>query len=55
MLKKGWELIGLVVIIVVALNLGFSAIQPFLPILGIALVLIIVAYIVKMVFFRRKF
>jgi hypothetical protein len=55
MLKKGWEAIALLVLLVVAVNLIMAAIQPFLPTLGVVVLIIIVGAIVKVLITKRKF
>lgn len=41
MLKKAWEVIVLIVLVSVGLNLAFQAIHPYLPYLGIGIVVVI--------------
>jgi hypothetical protein len=55
MLRKGWEAIALLVVVVVAVQLVVVAIQPFLPILGLVVIGIITGVLVKVFIIKRKF
>lgn len=54
MMKKAWELIALLIVIVVVGNLIAISVQPFLPILGIVVVLIVSGLLVRFFFFRNR-
>ncbi|WP_437770596.1 hypothetical protein [Arthrobacter sp. KNU40] len=43
MLKKVWELMLVIVLLVVGLTIASEAIKPYLPLLGIGIVLVILA------------
>lgn len=41
MLRKAWEVIVLIVLVSIGLNLAFQAIYPYLPYLGIGIVVVV--------------
>ncbi|MFM9793286.1 hypothetical protein [Streptomyces turgidiscabies] len=55
MLKKVWESIALLVVLVVVVHLALASIQPWLPVLGIVVLGIITAALIRLVFFRKWF
>lgn len=55
MLKKVWECIALLVVLVVGVQLVLASLQPWLPILGLVVIGIITAALIRLVFFRRWF
>ena len=55
MLKKAWEVLALVVIFLVGASLAIESIKPYLPLLGLLVLGVIVAAVVRLVFFKRWF
>lgn len=55
MLRKVWEALGLLIVLVIAVNLIIASLKPFLPILGLVVIAIIGGALVKLLFFRQKF
>lgn len=55
MLKKAWEVLVLLVISIVFINIIAASIKPYLPLLGLTVVLIIICWLVHVVFIRKKF
>lgn len=51
-MKKIWELIALLAVIVIVGNLIAMAIQPFLPILGLVVIGIVSAWLVRIFYLR---
>lgn len=54
-MRKVWEAIGLLIVLVVAVNLILASLKPLLPILGVIILCIITGVLVKVAFFRQKF
>ncbi|MFF6951841.1 hypothetical protein ACFZAD_24680 [Streptomyces iakyrus] len=54
MMKKAWEAIALLVAIVILASLISAAIEPFLPILGIVVIGIATAWVVRFFYQRRR-
>lgn len=55
MLKKVLEGAAALVVVVIAVNLMVVSVRPYLPYLGLVVVLIIVGVVVKLAFLRKKF
>lgn len=55
MLKKVLEGAAALAIVVIAFNLMVVSVRPYLPYLGIVVLLIITGVLLKLAFFRKKF
>lgn len=53
MLKKAWEIMALVVIVVVFVNVAIAALKPWLPLIGLIIIGIGTALLVRRLFLRR--
>lgn len=55
MLRKVWEALFLLIVLVVAVQLAIASIRPYLPVLGFVLIAIISGTLVRIFWFKRKF
>jgi hypothetical protein len=55
MFKKVWEALFLFVVIMVVANVVVASIRPFMPLLGLMVVLVIIGGLIHVVFIRKKF
>lgn len=55
MLKKVLEAAGALVVVVIAVNLMIVSVRPYLPYLGLVVLLIITGVLVRLAFYRKKF
>lgn len=54
-MRKVWDVIFTVVVVFILIQVAVVAIQPYLPLLGISLVVILIGLAVRTLYFRRKF
>lgn len=55
MLKKVWEALFLLMVLMVTVQLALASLRPYLPVLGIVLIGIITGGLIRIVWFKRKF
>lgn len=54
MLKKAWEAIALLVVLVIVVNIIIVSLTPYFPVVGLTVLLVIAGVLVKTFWFKRK-